>query len=358
MNPEINTPRIESLDGFRAISISMVIIAHLRVGILNSYVDLGNLGVRIFFVISAFLISNIIIKQKSKSETWDGLKIFYFRRFLRILPALWLYFCVTIIILKLLQLFEFSQFWRAFLFIENYHPRSMWTNGQWPFGHIWSLSVEEQFYTIFAPLFFYLSAKKMLRFLVVVILIAPLVRMGFWFIDFPEIMEGSVHRSFETVMDALAFGSLAYSYREKIINWKYFGYLSSLVMVLLIIFIQTLNSSQSIVLFGYLPRLVYNTFGISVQCVLICGLIIRYSSIKCKNTLGWKLLNHKILVSIGLMSYSIYLWQQIWLYSTFALPVYISIPGMFLSAFISYYFVENPINKNREIILTKINARN
>ena len=357
MKTEINTFRIASLDGFRALSILMVIIAHLRISNLNSYIDLGNLGVRIFFIISAFLISSIIIKQKSKGERWNELKNFYLRRFLRIIPALWLYFFVTIIILKLLNLFEFSQFWRAFLFIENYHPRSMWTNGQWPFGHIWSLSVEEQFYIIFAPLLFYISAKNMLRFLVVVILIAPLVRMGFWFFNFPEIMEGSVHRSFETVMDALGFGSLAYLYREKISNWKYFSYLSNPVIILVIVGMQFLNSSQALVLMGYTPRFAYNALGISLQCILICVLIIKYSSSKYKNTFGWEILNHKILVSIGLMSYSIYLWQQIWLYSALALPVYFSIPGIFLSAFISYYFVENPINKRRELILTRINAR-
>ena len=359
MKTEINASRIESLDGFRAISISMVIISHLKIGNLNSFIDLGNLGVRIFFIISAFLISNIIIKQKAKGERWNGLKIFYLRRFLRIVPALWLYFIVAIIILDLYNLFEFSQFWRAFLFIENYHPRSMWTIGQWPFGHIWSLSVEEQFYLIFAPLLFYLSTKKFVRFLLVIILIAPLIRIGFWFFKFPEIMQGSVHRSFETVMDALAFGSLAYFYNAKITNGKYFDYISRpLIVFLLILLIQSLNSSQAVVLMGYMPRFIYNSLGITLQCILICGLITRYSSGKDKNTFVWGILNYKIMVSIGLMSYSIYLWQQIWLYPTLNIPFYISIPGIFFSAFISYRFVENPIINNREIILKKINARN
>src|SRR2546425_10051183 len=98
--------RIPSLDGLRALSISLVLVAHLA-GTHHFFTtqavaqlgDLGNLGVRMFFVISGFLITKLLLVELDRTQR-ISLKAFYIRRLLRIFPA----FYVFIIIASLLGL--------------------------------------------------------------------------------------------------------------------------------------------------------------------------------------------------------------------------------------------------------------
>ena len=86
--------RIPSLDGLRTISIALVIAGHLLhvVGFGESS-NLGNLGVRVFFVISGFLITGLLLKEIEKTSDINLLK-FYFRRTLRIFPPFYFYLLV------------------------------------------------------------------------------------------------------------------------------------------------------------------------------------------------------------------------------------------------------------------------
>ena len=90
--------RIPSLDGIRAISIALVMICHFGrdVGLGDPF-DLGSLGVRIFFVISGYLITGLLLKEL---DTDGGIRLgrFYFRRTLRIFPAFYFYIAVSLLL--------------------------------------------------------------------------------------------------------------------------------------------------------------------------------------------------------------------------------------------------------------------
>ena len=87
--------RLPSLDGLRAVSISLVIAFHL-IGMTafgGAFSSLGNLGVRVFFVISGFLITGLLLKEQERTGG-ISLKRFYARRTIRIFPALYVFLAV------------------------------------------------------------------------------------------------------------------------------------------------------------------------------------------------------------------------------------------------------------------------
>jgi peptidoglycan/LPS O-acetylase OafA/YrhL len=153
------TSRIKEIDGWRAISVLLVIFHHLgafKFKSLTSSVPMattiahyaGPLGVETFFVISGFVICRMLMAEEQKTG-WVSLKGFYFRRVFRILPALWLYLvtCGVLLALGCIRDRWIAFFWASlFLFDLSRVPMS------WFFGHTWSLAIEEQFYIIFPSL--------------------------------------------------------------------------------------------------------------------------------------------------------------------------------------------------------------
>jgi len=145
--------RIPSLDGIRAISIGLVIFSHLagthhfpvRWSIFSS--DLGMLGVRVFFVISGFLITTLLLEEYADS---GGISLpwFYFRRTLRIFPAAYAFIAVIFILhgLDLVSL-QSRDMLHALTYTMNYSQDSFHRHS-WTMYHLWSLSVEEQFYLL------------------------------------------------------------------------------------------------------------------------------------------------------------------------------------------------------------------
>jgi peptidoglycan/LPS O-acetylase OafA/YrhL len=138
------------LDGLRALSILIVLIAHLG---FDKIVP-GGLGVTIFFFVSGFLITRILVGEQNKSDGRIDLGPFYIRRFLRLMPALAVFITVSWLLItpfggKPLP----SQVAAASLYFMNYYQvigdLVGWPNLLVPWGHLWSLAVEEHFYLIF-----------------------------------------------------------------------------------------------------------------------------------------------------------------------------------------------------------------
>lgn len=133
--------RIPSLDGLRAIAIALVVVGHWA-GTHNFPVGLGSafLGVRIFFVISGYLITTLLLREQSQTAT-ISLSEFYVRRAYRILPAATVFLAIMLITRR----HELTWYHAAMaaLYLADFDPtRPMF------FGHLWSLSVEEQFYLL------------------------------------------------------------------------------------------------------------------------------------------------------------------------------------------------------------------
>ena len=135
--------RIPSLDGLRAISITLVILSHLvkwkhiSLEVLGSY---GALGVHVFFVLSGYLITNLLLHEYERSST-ISLRDFYIRRAYRIFPAAFVFLVVVIILYW--QQIRWYHAAAALLYVANMDMARPWI-----FGHLWSLSIEEQFYLL------------------------------------------------------------------------------------------------------------------------------------------------------------------------------------------------------------------
>ncbi len=161
--PDTRIPINKALDGIRAIAISLVLLYHVGVPLLG----FGWIGVDLFFVLSGFLITSLLCKEYSTTGT-ISFKNFLVRRFLRIMPIYWLY--ATLITVLILGGFgwtttdgPFSPYvliasiWGYF---NNFLPRSgIWEHDHDLVAHLWSLSVEEQFYVIWPGLFLFAARK-------------------------------------------------------------------------------------------------------------------------------------------------------------------------------------------------------
>ncbi|MBU6148929.1 MAG: acyltransferase [Verrucomicrobia bacterium] len=187
--------RVDYIDGIRGLAILLVLAWHfiycissLRPGSFEAYLLKGLfyyswLGVDIFFVLSGFLLTSILYKNKSSLHL---LKTFWFRRALRILPLYWLILSAALLanLLKVSEngpgykwLFENLQYlWSYIIFIQNItmtisnQMSSAWLNVTW------SLAVEEQFYFILPILVLLLGKKNFVFISIIIFAITPILR--------------------------------------------------------------------------------------------------------------------------------------------------------------------------------------
>jgi peptidoglycan/LPS O-acetylase OafA/YrhL len=130
---------IPYLDGWRGVAILLVLYSHFFVG------AGGDLGVALFFVLSGFLVSDLLFQRQTSIGT------FFWRRATRILPTFWLYLGVVAAYTAWLQPVPYAvpldEMAATLVFLRTYFPadQSIWSN-RWPIGHLWSLNVEEHAY--------------------------------------------------------------------------------------------------------------------------------------------------------------------------------------------------------------------
>ncbi len=212
----LTNKRIPGLDGLRAISIILVLGGHLA-GTRNCYSaalygkfgDLANLGVRVFFVISGYLITTLLLKEYAKTQT-VSLKNFYIRRTLRIFPAFYTFLlAMTFVQAWGLISLKSGDLLHAFTYTTNYHYDSSW----W-IGHTWSLSVEEQFYLLWPALLLLLGIRRGLFAAGALVFMAPVVRIAVWYL-WPAQRAG-IGWSFPTIADTIATGCLLAGTRGRV----------------------------------------------------------------------------------------------------------------------------------------------
>ena len=218
MTPTARTPKLPSLDGWRAVSIGLVLVAHASSTagfpagwhrLLADYSEtVGNWGVRFFFIISGFLITHLLI-QESAETGGISLKNFYARRALRILPVCYFYLLVLACFTHYTQ---DAAMWVANLtFTTNF----LTLRHVYPTGHLWSLGVEEQFYIFWPVLLVVLfkrsaDATKLVKVLLLPVIIAPTIRLLHYKQLYPAGWEFLfANSSFFARFDSLAYGCLA-----------------------------------------------------------------------------------------------------------------------------------------------------
>lgn len=173
---------IPGLDGLRAIAFFLVFLCH------TNYLNVGWIGVVLFFVLSGFLITGILIDMKENLSSKAFFIKFYGRRFLRIFPLYYFYLFLTLgvtfglysIGYRQNRMIEyFDQLPYALTYIYNFFTASVLYKGSSYFiNHFWSLSVEEQFY-VFWPVIILLTPKTAYKKLFIAsIVMGPVFRMG------------------------------------------------------------------------------------------------------------------------------------------------------------------------------------
>lgn len=198
--------RIAPLDGLRGIAVLAVIVFHACVfertdsalgAALLSVARAGWSGVDLFFVLSGFLITGILLDGKGASNYF---RAFYARRFLRIFPLYYLSLAVLVAAYRV-SAAESAWYW---LYLSNFRMTSAgWP--QAPLSHFWSLAVEEQYYLIW-PLVVFLAPRKVLSVLCgAVVILVPAARVTAWILGAPEI---GLYILAPFRLDALATGSL------------------------------------------------------------------------------------------------------------------------------------------------------
>lgn len=326
---------IPSLDGLRAVSIALVLVSHAAATswspISKSAVllyDFGNLGVRIFFVISGFLITSLLLNEIGSGTI--SLRRFWMRRILRIVPP---YYTLLLITAGL----AFSGFielrpgdlLHAFTFTTNYH----YPDRAWYLNHAWSLAVEEQFYLIW-PLALVLLGRRFAGWLCLVFVVfAPFHRLSL----FLEGQTSAIPNTFGCVGDAIAWGCLLALFRERLwSNALYRRVLHSRLMIVLPLIVLFATG------FHNRPRINY-MLCFPVMNAGIC-LLLDWSVANHRSFAG-RLLNRPAIAFFGRMSYSLYLWQQIFLVPLSGNPLSsfpLGVAGTVLAAYLSYRFIELP----------------
>lgn len=326
------------LDGLRGISILFVVFGHFAMyrGMFD-YLN-GEIGVEIFFVISGFLITTLLLKEKVKHGT-VSFKNFYIRRFLRIVPVSFLFLFLMIFINKPLQLgITNKSFSTAFLYLKNIPFRN---SSEWFTGHYWSLSIEEQFY-LFFPFFIVYQTNKFIIFSVILMISLPFLNIcGFHNVGV-FYTNHVIHFLTFSVIILLGKGSASILV----------GSLYSILLFKRVININKLNKSYflSFILLVFscylLTRASY--FYVEFVSIVFFPFIIGYViilNLQKKNFLRL-FLDNPILQKIGVLSYSIYIWQQLftsnrtWHLFKFSDTFIVRLILLFLVAYISYNFYE------------------
>lgn len=285
----MNKPsHILSLDGLRGLAVLLVFIVHFGRGghhllLLKPwfyFADFGWSGVDLFFVLSGFLITRILLTQKNEDKF---LLNFYFRRMLRIFPLYFgIIFFVFIALPQINNIFTNtgnSKYW-LILYISNLLP-SIQGEGfiyksilELNLSHFWSLAVEEHFY-MFWPIIILFNTNKSINYTCLFIIAsAPLLRLILWNFNFhPDV----IYTLTICRIDSLAFGSIVALHEKKLINSKTYINASYLAVLSLFMFmIIHINLYENLIFTSKLM----STAGYTIIAAGYSGLIIILAS-KC-----------------------------------------------------------------------------
>lgn len=315
--------RIPSLDGLRAISITLVILSHLvkwKHASFDSIAPYGELGVHIFFVLSGYLITGLLLKEHERTAT-ISLRDFYIRRGFRIFPAAFVF--LTVVIVLYWHQMRWYHIAAAVFYVAN-----MDLSRPWMFGHLWSLSIEEQFYLLWP-----FTVKRWYRhktaILLCVFFFTPCFRTALYAFK----VHNGLIASLPVHADELAIGCLLAIFGPRIpkISW----YLA-VGMVLVLIFAPWFPATTPI-------RTLFMLFLVRpLLHVSIAGLVLHVIQVP------YRALNWSPVAWLGKISYSVYLWQELFC-SNRSLPYgYALVLPSIACACLSYYLVEQPMLRLRE----------
>lgn len=331
------------LDGIRGLAIFGVFLAHYITPYLGMTLPWGSMGVRLFFVLSGFLITSILVASREFMETGHQtlgytLRVFYLRRSLRIFALYYAWLLLT-----MAKSGPLPRSLADFFYLSNFYD--IYALGGYG-NHYWSLAVEEQFYLVWPILVLCLPEKRLANTFIGIVIAGFSLRVAFACIDIPYLI---VKKFPLTCFDAFALGGLVALYRQ---NTRQLNTLCRLTVTL----------GAPLFLFGICflhieGKKAYYTATIHTGIALLAtGLII--PAISGYRGLAGQILMWRPLRYLGLVSYGCYLFhdythravvkvvgklmpflvEQVWV------MFFLSVTLTLVVASFSYYFYETPMN--------------
>ena len=337
---------VPALDGFRGLAILVVVLSHYGLGHLIP----GGFGVTLFFFISGFLITRLLIAEYEKDRRID-LKNFYLRRVLRLYPALIVMVTMAVGFTMFMDCgFQPGEVLSTLFYYRNYYMLYGDAAGSANCTHIfditWSLSIEEHFYLFFPLLFgaMYRRPNALAMVMGAVIVAALLWRLYLMATEGPtELTFYKIYHLTDTRLDAIMFGCLV----SLILHLDWGGrYLRTVAHPV------ALAGAAGLLLFTFVYRdaAFRETWRYSLQGLALSVLLpaILYWNAYAP-VVRW--LSTLWLVTIGKLSYSLYLFHWVGVYvaenliggERLALPwLLTAVPLGIALSLISYYYVEKP----------------
>lgn len=333
------------LDGFRGYAILLVIIGHFY----RDIIKVAQFGVTLFFFVSGFLITKLLIYEYDKANTVH-LKEFYLRRFFRLYPALLFMLLISVVVILtygypliitdiLAGIFYFTNYFLVYfkpvLPAENYPLVS---------GVLWSLSVEEHFYLLFPFLFLLLFGKKngifsivLLALLFLFLIVKILVFTQVPYSDATRIIYFTTHCR----VDSILFGCLAAIWMYSGSSQRYMNALKSKAIAIVALIVLLLTELMP---FPFFQNTLKYTFEGICFLLIIPGFQFREQN-------GWmrRIVENKVMTYVGKLSYSLYLFHWV---ARAIVNLYIPQKGIYwyvlgiamtiVLSLISFYYVEKP----------------
>lgn len=308
---------------------------------LAKLINPASLGVRTFFVLSGFLITTILLKEKERTGS-ISLKQFYYRRSLRIVPAYYVFLlCVFLLSAFGVIALERSDYFYTLTYTFNLKG----LQPTWWVGHTWSLAIEEQFYLLWPLIVALFRKETLLRIASLCVVVSPVGRVllqvlapgayGRWYLALPFVFDSiaigavlSLLLSDENLKSRIRLGV------SRVWFW---------IAPMLIIASESLHNRPNffphpLILSGFLEPLTNICLALLVARVVL----------KTDDVFS-KFMNSPLLVAIGVLSYSLYLWHMLFINPQGVGILKFPFNLIFASAaaIACYLFVERPFNELR-----------
>jgi peptidoglycan/LPS O-acetylase OafA/YrhL len=343
---------IPSLDGLRALSILIVILSHIKQALptaiagsgLFRYIIGGGLhGVQVFFVISGYLITTLLLREFDRFGT-ISLRRFYARRSLRIFPPFYAYLAVLAIswISGIIP-----QHRLTFLAAATYTIVYLSNPTGWYVQHAWSLSIEEQFYLLWPAILLWLHRRRRaIAFAVLMIAIMPIARFVLHLAWAATLEHASriivLFGSADTLMVGCLLALLKGRPSWEALHRRCLTPLSAVSMVLVGFLVVPYLSTK---LTGHIASAIMSALGNTVTSLCIGGVLLYV--VENPTSLAGRLLNLRLVRHIGVISYSLYVWQQFFTSPASPFPLYRYL-FILAAAEASFWLIERPLIRVRK----------
>jgi peptidoglycan/LPS O-acetylase OafA/YrhL len=324
-----NLGYIPALDGLRAFAIVLVMLSHANFRLFEN----GGIGVPVFFVLSGFLITTLLVEEFQRKNTLE-FKAFYIRRTFRLFPAFYVMLLVTFFYALLFNKIMFNDILSEIIAsgLYVYNISWLWGVKDIMLYHTWSLAVEEQYY-IFWPILLFLFLKKGSLNGISILLV---VLISFFVISTTFKL---FHNNTYAIAKSIASESIFIGCLGAVLRWR--GMLNFKISSLIVFFCIT-----AIFIIGMLPCDTFNSYNPKFFAGIFAMITILYL-VNTKEGFLSKIFNNKTSVFIGKISYSLYLWHlpvfKIFKFHS-TLPVLVSFVGKFVVSIIfatlSWYLIE------------------